>query len=172
VPTLIEATVEPEREVARLDSLMADSAVWRRMPASVAAEWRAAYPRNRALLRNPDYVAYTAAIRAGLADVRAVQPRLLAGTDVGIPFVEPGASLHTELQLLVRHLGLTPLQALQSATLEPARFLGMTDSLGTVQVGKVADLVLLGADPLADVRHTTRIEGVVANGRWLAPGRD
>ena len=172
VPTMIEATVEPDREVARLDSLMADSAVWRRMPASVAAEWRAAYPRSRALMLDPDYVAYTAAIRAGLADVRAVRPRILAGTDVGIPFVEPGASLHTELQLLVRHLGLTPLQALQAATVEPARFLGVADSLGSVRVGKVADLVLLGADPLADIRHTTRIEGVVVNGRWQERGQE
>ena len=169
VPTMIEATVEPDREVARLDSLMADSAVWRRMPASVAAEWRADYPRSRALMLNPDYVAYTAAIRAGLADVRAVRPRLLAGTDVGIPFIEPGASLHTELQLLVRHLGLTPLEALQAATIEPARFLGVADSLGTVRAGRVADLVLLDANPLTDIRHTTRIAGVVVNGRWRAP---
>lgn len=169
VPTLIEAAVDPRWELARIDSLLADPAVWRRMPAATAAEWRAAYPRNRALMLDPDYIAYTAAIRASLADVRAVRPRILAGTDVGVPFAEPGASLHTELQLLVRHLGLTPLEALQAATIEPARFLGATDSLGTVRVGKLADLVLLGANPLEDIRHTTRIDGVVVNGRYREP---
>ena len=169
VPTVVEATVEPRHELARIDAMLADSATWRGMPAAVAAEWRAAYPRTRALLLNPDYLAYTAAIRAGLEDVRAVRPRILAGTDVGVPFIRPGASLHDELGLLVRHLGLTPLQALQAATIEPARFLGTTDSMGTVGVGKLADMVLLGANPLEDIRHTTRIAGVVVNGRYREP---
>ena len=169
VPTFVEAHVDPQRELARIDSMFADSALWRRMPAAVAAEWRASYPRDRALLLDPDYLAFAAAVRASLEDVRVVRPRILAGTDVGVPFVEPGASLHQELQLLVRHLGLTPLEALQTATIEPARFLGMTDSLGTVQPGKLADLVLLDADPLADIRNTTRIAGVVANGRYHEP---
>jgi predicted amidohydrolase YtcJ len=89
---------------------------------------------------------------------------LLAGTDVGVPFQVPGISLHVELERLVE-AGLTPLEALQTATLNPARVLGMTDSLGTVEAGKLADLVLLDADPLADIRNTQKIRAVVANGR-------
>jgi imidazolonepropionase-like amidohydrolase len=92
--------------------------------------------------------------------------RVMAGTDMGNPYVFPGFSLHEELALLVEG-GLAPLDALRAATVEPARFLGATDSLGTVAAGKLADLVLLDADPLADIRNTTRIRGVVVNGRWL-----
>jgi len=89
---------------------------------------------------------------------------LLAGTDAGALYTYPGSSLHDELVQLVR-AGLTPAAALRSATLAPAEFLGAADSLGTVAVGKVADLVLLGADPLADIGNTRAIEAVVLRGR-------
>jgi hypothetical protein len=93
----------------------------------------------------------------------------LAGTDAGAPrlkTVPPGFSLHEELAMYVAE-GLTPLHALQTATLNPARFLRATDSLGTVAPGKLADLVLLDADPLAEITNTTTIRAVVANGRYL-----
>lgn len=89
---------------------------------------------------------------------------LLAATDVGIPTLVPGLSLHEELVLLVE-AGLTPLEALRTATLNPARVLGMSDSLGTIEAGKLADLVLLDANPLEDISHTQRIRAVIANGR-------
>jgi imidazolonepropionase-like amidohydrolase len=89
---------------------------------------------------------------------------LVAATDVGVPLQVPGISLHVELERLVE-AGLTPLEALRAATLNPARVLDMTDSLGTVEAGKLADLVLLDADPLADIRNTQKIRAVVANGR-------
>jgi predicted amidohydrolase len=91
---------------------------------------------------------------------------MLAGTDVTNPYCLPGFSLHDELARLVG-AGLTPLAALQAATLNPARFLHVTDSLGTVDVGKVADLVLLDGDPLADIRNVSRIAAVVVNGRLI-----
>lgn len=91
---------------------------------------------------------------------------LLAGSDVQNPYVFPGFSLHDELVLLVK-AGLTPAEALHTATLNPAIFLGATDSLGTVEVGRLADLVLLDADPLIDIRNTTRIRAVVLRGRYL-----
>lgn len=92
--------------------------------------------------------------------------QMLAGTDCPNPFVYPGFSLHDELGLLV-HSGLTPAEALRTATVNPAIFLGVTDSLGTVARGKVADLVLLDANPLADIANTKRISAVIQGGRLL-----
>jgi len=90
--------------------------------------------------------------------------KFLAGTDLSNPFIYPGFSLHDELASLVA-AGFTPAEALRAATIDPARYLGATDSLGTVAVGKLADLVLLDANPLLDIRNTTKIAVVVADGR-------
>lgn len=89
---------------------------------------------------------------------------MLAGSDTPNAFVFPGFSLHEEMELLVES-GLTPLAALQAGTINPARFLGAADSLGTVEEGKLADLVLLEANPLADIANTQRIRAVIADGR-------
>jgi imidazolonepropionase-like amidohydrolase len=92
----------------------------------------------------------------------------LAGTDTppGV-YVFPGFSLHDELQIFVK-AGFTPLEALQTATLNPAVFLGLEQQLGTVEVGKVADLVLLDANPLADIANTRKISAVVLAGRFFS----
>lgn len=90
--------------------------------------------------------------------------RILAGTDTGNPFLFPGFSLHDELALLVI-AGLTPVEALRAATLNPATFFGLDKTLGTIEQGKIADLVLLDANPLDDIRNTQRINTVVSNGR-------
>jgi Amidohydrolase family len=91
---------------------------------------------------------------------------ILAGTDAGSPFDFPGSDTHSELALLVE-AGLSPLDALRAATLRPAEFMGLADSVGTIEVGKVADLVVLGANPLTDVHHTGQILGVVRAGRYF-----
>ncbi|MEY2394319.1 MAG: hypothetical protein QOF94_664 [Acidobacteriaceae bacterium] len=90
----------------------------------------------------------------------------LAGTDTppGV-YVFPGFSLHEELQRFVA-AGFTPMEALQTATLNPAQFLGMEDRLGTIEKGKLADLVLLEANPLDDIRNTQKIAAVIVNGRY------
>lgn len=90
---------------------------------------------------------------------------ILAGSDVAVLNVFPGSSLHQELELFVQELGLSPPEALQRATRIPAEFLDLADSVGTIEEGKVADLLLLGADPLADISNTRRIEAVVLRGR-------
>lgn len=92
---------------------------------------------------------------------------ILAGTDSPFDFVLPGFSLHDELALLVR-AGLSPAAALGAATLVPAEAMGLADS-GLVAEGRRADLVLLGADPLADVGAARQVEGLVLAGRWIAP---
>lgn len=89
---------------------------------------------------------------------------LLAGSDVLNPYCFPGFSLHDELEWLVK-AGLPPIAALQAATRNPALFLGRMADSGTVEAGKLADLVLLDADPTQDIRNTRRIAAVVANGR-------
>lgn len=95
----------------------------------------------------------------------------LAGTDTpaGVD-VLPGFSLHQELQRFV-DAGFTPMEALQTATINPAKFLGKSADFGTVEKGKVADLVLLDANPLEDIRNTRKIAGVVANGRYYSRER-
>ena len=89
-----------------------------------------------------------------------------AGTDTPIGYAIPGYSLHRELQMLVR-AGLTPLQALEAATIRPAEFLNLADEMGEIKVGHKADLVLLSANPLEDISHTRRISAVVSKGRLV-----
>lgn len=102
-----------------------------------------------------------------IRDLHRVGVRILAGTDAGTNgFINnvPGFSLHDELVLLVR-AGLTPMQALQSATINAAEYLNLADSLGTIEKGKKAELLLLDANPLVDIRNTRKINSVVVNGR-------
>jgi imidazolonepropionase-like amidohydrolase len=121
------------------------------MPAS---EWT-----NRRELMRKEKALVARMQRAGLG--------LLAGTDDANPYSYPGFSLHDELAILVE-AGLTPMQALQTATLNPAKFLKRLDSLGTVEKGKLADLVLLDANPLENISHTKRIHAVVVHGKYFA----
>jgi imidazolonepropionase-like amidohydrolase len=141
-----------------LVGLPGDSAVWpalRRHWDDMAGSTPTAFERQ---LMEQFRSLTSAASRAGVP--------LLAGTDLGDPYVIPGFALHDELQLMVS-AGVTPLAALQSATSEPARALSVSDSVGTIAAGQVADLVLLDADPLTDIRNTRRIVAVVLNGHWL-----
>jgi hypothetical protein len=93
---------------------------------------------------------------------------LLAGTDCPEPYCPPGFSLHQELELLVES-GLTPAAALQAATINNARSLKQEGKLGSIAPGKLADLVILSADPTADIRNTRKIEQVIRGGRLCDP---
>jgi len=92
--------------------------------------------------------------------------KFLAGTDMPNPYCFPGFSLHDELAFFVK-CGMKPLQALQTATINPARFLGLEKTLGSIERGKAADLVLLNANPIADIKNTTKIAGVFTRGHYL-----
>jgi imidazolonepropionase-like amidohydrolase len=94
---------------------------------------------------------------------------ILPGTDVAVALMYPGFSLQEELRYFVDRIGMTPLEAIRSATHDAAEFAGMLDSLGTVAVNKLADLVLLDADPQVDVRNVARVHTVVAGGRVFYP---
>lgn len=89
---------------------------------------------------------------------------ILAGTDTLNSFIFPGFSLHDELGYLAQ-AGLTPMEALQAATLNPARFMGREKDLGTIEAGKLADMVLLYANPLDDIANTKKIWAVIYNGK-------
>ncbi len=141
------------------------------VPAVIARDWqpeRNTYVRRfggkaeSAWLFEQNYGLMEKLVR-GLRDAGV---KMLAGTDTPIPSIVPGFSLHDELSDLVA-AGLTPYEALRTATVNAAEFLGTLDQSGTVTVGKRADLILLEGDPLKDVRHTTRRAGVVVGGRWL-----
>jgi imidazolonepropionase-like amidohydrolase len=96
---------------------------------------------------------------------------LLAGSDSGASnnYTFPGWTLHRELELLVAS-GLSPMEALQTATRNPARFLGELPQNGTVEPGKTANLVLLTANPLEDIKNTRTIDAVVLKGNLLTRG--
>ncbi len=95
---------------------------------------------------------------------------MVAGTDAMDGYVLPGASLYEELSLFLE-AGMSPMAALQSATINAAKFMGRQDSLGTIEVGKIADLVLLDADPLQAIENTRRIHTVIVDGKLFSPSR-
>ena len=102
-----------------------------------------------------------------LKGLYAAGVRFLAGTDVAVVFMYPGFSLHDELAALVRQVGLTPMDALRAATHNPTLYFRNDKIIGSIQKGFVADLVLLDADPLANIANTQRICGVISRGRWF-----
>lgn len=138
------------------------------MPGWARSEWSPAAAINSFGPRTPEDFAFAKKeFQKDLELVAAMQHAgvgILAGTDTSNPFCIPGFSLHDELGLLVK-AGLTPMQALQAATLNPARFLGTEKDFGTIEEGKVADLLLLDANPLEDIGNTRKIASVVYGGR-------
>lgn len=91
---------------------------------------------------------------------------IAAGTDTPINLSIPGFSLHSEMEMLVR-AGLSPLEAIEAATLQPAKYFGKEAQMGSIEAGKVADMVLLNADPLTNISYTRQINLVVTKGRAL-----
>lgn len=93
--------------------------------------------------------------------------KFLAGTDYPNPYCYPGFSLHEEMRLFVEKAGFTPLEALQTATINPAVFLNLNKELGSVDIGKKANLLLLGANPLENINNTKDIKGVIIRGKYF-----
>ena len=142
------------------------------VPASMRVDWK---PENGMLTRyrTPAYVAFRKRRYDLTTRQILIAHRLgvwfLAGTDVSAAYTYPGFSLHDELALFVE-AGFTPLETLRTATINPARFFGKTNSMGSIEVGKTADLVVLDANPLEDISNTKRISAVIVGGRLLKRG--
>ena len=95
---------------------------------------------------------------------------LLAGTDTGVLNLYPGSSLHDEMALFVKDIGMTQAEAIERATRRSARFLRIGDTVGTVERGKVADLLSIDGDPLVDITNTRRISAVILRGHYYDRG--
>ena len=120
-----------------------------------------------------DDVRATALLKESLVQVKKMNDAgvdLLAGTDTPGFGTFPGISLHEELALFVK-AGLSPYQALKTATVNPAKYTGQLNTLGTVEQGKIADLVILDANPLEDIHNTQKIYAVILNGKMLDRGK-
>lgn len=154
---------------ARLD----DSATHRRadlaaVPDSARANWNVPGMIARAGWHRDDYPLFRAARPVQDRFVRefvAAGGLVATGTDASNQLLVPGAGVHLEMELLV-HAGLTPLQALRAATLHGATLL-LADTLGRIQANALADLVVLAGDPLAEIRNTRQVLGVMLGGRWV-----
>jgi len=164
-PTLVTA-----RALANLDDEeFTNDPRLKYMPQMLRDRWK---PKNdfRFNRMTPESFASQRAVLPKRLEIVAAMHRagvgILAGTDALNPFCFPGFSLHDELELLVK-AGLTPTEALQTATRNPAIYLDQEKDFGTVEPGKIADMVLLDADPTADVANTRSIAAVIFNGKLL-----
>jgi|SRR5215472_15246449 len=138
------------------------------MPRSIRTSWTPDAYRVMAGKKAEDYAYERRAFQKDLELVGAMNRAgvdIIAGTDVLNAYCFPGFSLPDELELYVK-AGLSPAEALRTATSNPARFLGREKELGTVESGKLADLVLLDANPLDNINNVRRISAVVFNGNY------
>lgn len=166
VPTLVQA----DHALARPETL----ASWmnrdelKLVPPDVRSFWADRVRSASERIHDEDWAIVERGTANRMALVRALDAEgatLLAGTDTPNPFVVPGVSMHRELELLVR-AGLTPKEALATATREAAISVGEGGEWGTIEAGKRADLVLLDANPLESIGATARIVRVMVRGRF------
>jgi imidazolonepropionase-like amidohydrolase len=137
------------------------------VPQSTLQKWKSDFEAQK----NEGSFDWAAQTRTGMSEFRTMQEDgvgVLAGTDYPAPLIYPGFSLHDELEALVKEGGLTPFEALQAATKNPASFFNLQNEIGTIEAGKIADLVLLEANPLENISNTKKIVGVVLDGRHLS----
>jgi len=138
------------------------------VPVSVRREWELDSLQVRTSPDALDRTKKQSARELELAStMRRAGVQFMAGSDGPEPYVLPGFSLHAELEWLVK-VGFSPTQALQSATLDPALFLAKLDKFGVVEAGHAADLVLLEANPLEDIRNTSKIAAVIVTGKYYS----
>jgi imidazolonepropionase-like amidohydrolase len=166
VPTLIllRNLAYAKPEIDRSDNPAA-----KYVPRKLLEQWLAVRHKQNEGWASQEFAVRAALLQRSIQLVGTMQAsgvQIMAGTDTGAPYVFPGFALHDELALLMR-AGLTPMQALQAATKNPADFLGETKTQGTVEPGKFADLLLLDGNPLDDIHNTRKIRAVILRGKLL-----
>ncbi len=171
-PTLVVTKVVTLTGAQAMDAIFSDSALRHDERRPYAAPWLLEWWRMQVEERLTD--TSTARLEgnrelyaSSVADARRMHELgvlMLAGTDAGSVLVYPGFALHEELRMLVEDAGFAPIDALWSATVGPARFARLDATLGTIAKGKIADLVVLDANPLENIRNTRAIFAVVQGG--------
>jgi hypothetical protein len=168
-PTFVSGAsrLVPDTAMARFiaDTIGNSDPTFRYVPRTLRDEWKTQFSMRAV---DPDTSTDWGAIeRSSLGVVREVADAgvmILAGSDLSVPPLVPGFALLKELEVFVREAGLTPREALAAATINPATTLGLSDKIGRVAPGFLADLVLLDRDPLSDISAIRDVRAVVANG--------
>jgi len=160
IPTLTVMTLAADLFFTRPD--WQDS--FKHLPDSLEKKWRTNSLNFAKRPVSEDTKNYASWMLEMIGYLKAANVDMMAGTDCPIFYLTPGYSLHEELALLVRG-GLTPLEAIGTATIKPAEYFNMEDELGLVQEDMFADLLLLDANPLDDIRNTLKINTVIRNGK-------
>jgi imidazolonepropionase-like amidohydrolase len=170
VPTLVtfqNATLgDPERLRAIVNDSLGQIDPRRRYLSNfLTLDWR---EQALELVNDEDRAIFESIFHSTIRNTREMHEAgmdVLAGSDVAVLNIYPGSSLHEELGILVDSIGMSPMEALSRATARSAAFLGIADSVGTVEAGMVADLILVDGDPRADIRNLSRISAVILRGR-------
>lgn len=173
VPTLVGLEATLVARSAAKKALDDDGTLyrWRKyLAAYTVADWREQVAERQQSMIG-FFRIYGRDLMADTRELRAAGARILPGSDTAILLVWPGASLHDELAIFVEKLGMTPMEAIVSATRHAAEFMGVQRDFGTVLPGRIADLVLLDKNPLRNIRNTQAIHSVIRRGQVFDPER-
>lgn len=159
VPTLAIIAQDAHRMFARNEW----TETFRYLPEPIKTRWKEEAVRRTQQTPTEEGLAHSAWAYDMVKIASETGIDIMAGTDMPLSLLTPGFSLHEEL-ILLTDAGLTPLQAIESATLKPAQYFGIENQQGSIAAGMMADLILLDANPLDDIRNTLKINAVMANG--------
>lgn len=133
-------------------------------------DWREQLEQDRSDDRKDFFRRLMPSLVRDIKEMRAAGVTILPSTDTAVVFIFPGWALQEEIARYVELLDFTPAEAIEAATRQAAEFMGVGDSVGTIEPGKVADLLLLEANPLEDIRNTQRIDSLILRGRVFDRG--
>ena len=162
IPTLALATGFTERPFARPEW----QETFKYLPEAIELSWKKEIDQLLATSPTPFNETYTQWFTNMVGQVHRTGIEIMAGTDCPIFYLTPGRSLHEELEVLVK-AGLSPLEALQTATINPAKYFHLENELGAVKEAMRADLLILDANPLDDIKNTQKIDAVIKQGHYM-----
>ena len=162
IPTLALATGFTERPFART----AWQETFKYLPEAIEQSWKKEIDQLLTTSPTPFNETYTQWFTEMVGQVHRTGIEIMAGTDCPIFYLTPGRSLHEELEVLVK-AGLSPLEALQTATINPAKYFNLENELGAVKETMWADLLILDANPLDNIKNTQQINAVIKQGHYM-----